>query len=71
MDIDKILSDLKTEKAQIEQAILVLQSLGQGHKRRGRKPSWMKQVTDGPAEPKTQRGRPPGSQNRPKSQITE
>ena len=37
MDINKILSGLRSEKEQIEQAILVLQGLAQGHKRRGPK----------------------------------
>jgi hypothetical protein len=71
MDINKILSDLRAEKEQIEQAILVLQGLGQGQKRRGRKPAWMKQVADGPAKPKKRRGRPPGSQNRPEPDDTQ
>jgi len=61
MDINKMLSELRDEKAQIEQAILVLQSLGQGQKRRGRKPAWMKAASD-PAEPPKRRGRPPRSE---------
>jgi len=64
MDIGKILSDLTAERERIEQAILVLQGLAQGHKRRGRKPAWMKQATDGPAEPAKRRGRPPGSKDK-------
>jgi len=63
MDINKLLSELRDEKAQIEQAILVLQSLGQGQKRRGRKPAWMKQAAaSAPAEPPKRRGRPPRSE---------
>jgi hypothetical protein len=59
MDINKMLSDLRTERDQIEEAIVVLErlSLGQG-KRRGRPPKWMTQVK--------RRGRPKGSKNKPK-----
>jgi len=63
MDVNKILADLKQEKEHIEQAILVLQGLGQGQRRRGRKPAWMKQL--GESEPAKRRGRPPGSKNKP------
>jgi len=66
MDIGKILSDLTAEKERIEQAILVLQGLAQGKKRRGRKPAWMQQASDGPAEPAKRRGRPPGSKDKSK-----
>ena len=59
MDINKILSELKAEREQVEQAILVIESLGQGQRRRGRKPAWMKQATEAIAEPKKRRGRPP------------
>jgi hypothetical protein len=62
MDILKMLTELRQERAQVEEAILVLQrlSLGQG-KRRGRPPAWMAAVS----APK-RRGRPPGSKNKPK-----
>src|SRR6266852_1734446 len=53
MDINKILSELKSEREQIEQAILVLQGLAQGQRRRGRKPAWMKQAMG--VEPKKRR----------------
>jgi hypothetical protein len=47
------------EREQIEEAIVTLERLAQGHgKRRGRPPAWMKTI----AEPK-RRGRPPGSKN--------
>jgi len=60
MDIQAILNELKTERAQIEEAILGLERLARGQgTRRGRPPAWMKEA------PK-RRGRPPGSQNRPK-----
>ena len=57
MDVSKILTDLRTEKEQLEEAILSLERLARGRgKRRGRPPAWM-------AEAK-KRGRPPGSKNR-------
>lgn len=57
-----MLSELRQERAQIEEAILVLQrlSLGQG-KRRGRPPAWM---TAAAANVPKRRGRPPGSKNK-------
>lgn len=60
MDVSKILADLKSEKEQLEEAILSLERLARGRgKRRGRPPAWM-------AEAK-KRGRPPGSKNRTQS----
>ena len=45
MDVLKMLSDLRTERSQIEQAILVLEHLATGQgKRRGRPPKWMSQI---------------------------
>lgn len=42
MDILKMLSELRSERGQIEDAILVLERLARGHgKRRGRPPKWM------------------------------
>lgn len=54
-----MLADLRTERDQITEAILVLERLtaGQG-KRRGRPPKWMTEVK--------RRGRPKGSKNKPK-----
>ena len=59
MDINKMLNDLRMEREQLSEAILVLErlSLGQG-KRRGRPPKWMTEVK--------RRGRPKGSKNKPK-----
>ena len=59
MDTNKMLNDLRMEREQISEAIMVLQrlSLGQG-KRRGRPPKWMTEVK--------RRGRPKGSKNKPK-----
>ena len=42
MDISKILADLKSERVQIEEAIITLERLAEGRgKRRGRPPSWL------------------------------
>jgi hypothetical protein len=61
IDVAKILSDLKEEKEQLEQAILTLERLAAGRgPRRGRPPAWMSPE----ATPK-RRGRPPGSKNKP------
>ena len=55
-----MLSELRSECQQIEEAILVLQRLATGQgKRRGRPPNWM--------AVKKRRGRPPGSKNKPKA----
>jgi hypothetical protein len=42
MDILKMLEEMRAERAQVEEAILVLQRLASGQgKRRGRPPKWM------------------------------
>jgi hypothetical protein len=46
MDITKILEDLRQEKAQLEEAILSLERLAAGGKRRGRPPAWMAAVKE-------------------------
>src|ERR1700748_4017279 len=57
MDVMKMLAELKQEREHIEEAILTLERLARGRgKRRGRPPSWMKEVK--------RRGRPPGSKNK-------
>jgi hypothetical protein len=62
MDVVKMLAELQNERAQIEEAIVAIERLALGHrKRRGRPPRWM---TVGSA-PKGL-GRPPGSKNKPK-----
>jgi hypothetical protein len=62
MDLLKMLADLRQQRAQIEEAIVVLERLALGHgKRRGRPPGWMAAAS----APK-RRGRPPGSKNKPK-----
>jgi hypothetical protein len=57
MDLLKMLSELRSERAQIEEAIVTLERLAQGRgKRRGRPPAWMVTLK--------RRGRPPGSKNK-------
>jgi hypothetical protein len=60
MDINKMLAELRTERENLEQAIITLErlSLGRG-RRRGRPPAWMTVAK--------RRGRPPGSKNKPKA----
>ncbi len=58
MDVTKILSDLRQEREQLEEAILSLERLALGRgKRRGRPPAWMAETTK-------KRGRPLGSKNK-------
>jgi hypothetical protein len=60
MDVSKILAELKSEREQIEEAILSLERLARGRgPRRGRPPAWMAEITGKP-----RRGRPPGSKNK-------
>jgi len=62
MDISKMLSELRLEREQIEEAIMTLERLARGRgRRRGRPPAWMTQIK--------RRGRPPGSKNRPKNEA--
>jgi hypothetical protein len=57
VDINKMIAELRAEREQIEESILVLERLARGQgKRRGRPPKWMT----------VRRGRPPGSINKPK-----
>jgi len=59
MDVSKILTELRAEREQIEEAILSLERLARGRgRRRGRPPAWMSQITA------KRRGRPPGSKNK-------
>lgn len=60
MDVTKMLAELKSEREQIEEAILSLERLARGRgNRRGRPPTWM---AEGSAV--RRRGRPPGSKNK-------
>ena len=62
MDVNKILSELRQEREQIEDAIISLERLARGRgKRRGRPPAWMKDATD------RRRGRPKGSSKNDKN----
>ena len=59
MDVSKILSELREEREQIEEAIISLERLARGRgRRRGRPPAWMSDLTA------KRRGRPPGSKNK-------
>jgi len=59
MDVSKILTELREEREQIEEAILSLERLARGRgRRRGRPPAWMSEITA------KRRGRPPGSKNK-------
>jgi len=44
MDITKILEDLRQERDQLEEAILSLERLAAGGRRRGRPPAWIAAV---------------------------
>ncbi len=58
MDVAKILSDLRMEREQIEEAILSLERLARGRgRRRGRPPAWMAPLAK-------KRGRPAGTKNK-------
>jgi hypothetical protein len=62
MDLDKMLAELRAEREQIEESIIVLERLARGQgKRRGRPPKWMTQVK--------RRGRPKGSKNKPQQEV--
>ena len=62
MDVVKIIEELRTEREQIEEAILVLERIARGQgRRRGRPPAWMTETK--------RRGRPPGSKNKPKGEV--
>jgi ABC-type transporter Mla subunit MlaD len=66
MDVGKILSDLRQEREQLEEAILSLERLARGQgKRRGRPPAWLAE-----AQQVKRRGRPPGSKNKTTAQKT-
>ena len=68
MDLHKMLAELRQEREQIEEAILILERLARGRgKRRGRPPLWMTSSDESaPSAVVKRRGRPPGSKNKPK-----
>ena len=51
MNVTKLISQLRAEQQQIDQAILALQRLGvtSGTKRRGRPPKWLSEAKSGEA----------------------
>jgi hypothetical protein len=50
MDFTKILAELRQEREQLQEAILVIERLATGTgKRRGRPPAWMSTAQHGPA----------------------
>jgi hypothetical protein len=58
MNLTKILTDLRQEREQIDEAILSLERLAAGSgPRRGRPPAWLKA--------QKRRGRPPGAKEAP------
>jgi hypothetical protein len=60
-----MLAELRTERDQIDEAILIFERLASGRgRRRGRPPAWMTAVTTPGVK---RRGRPPGSKNKPKA----
>ena len=63
-----MLVELRSERDRIEQAIVVLERLGEGHKRRGRPPLWSARNSEDQEQqqPAKRRGRPRGSKNKPK-----
>ncbi len=65
MDITKILEDLRREHQQLEEAIMSLERLAAGGKRRGRPPAWLAAAQQ-PASAPVRRGpgRPAGSKNK-------
>ena len=59
MNILTILSDLRREREQLDEAIVSLERLAHGReRRRGRPPAWLKEPTV------KRRGRPPGSKSK-------
>ncbi|MGD1095755.1 MAG: hypothetical protein ABSB35_27645 [Bryobacteraceae bacterium] len=65
MDMLKMLAEMRQERAQIEEAILVLERLASGQgRRRGRPPAWLTAAANAPKR----RGRPPGSKSKPAPQ---
>jgi hypothetical protein len=62
MDAITMIEELRTEREQIEGAILVLERIARGQgRRRRRPPAWMTETK--------RRGCPPGSKNKAKSEV--
>jgi hypothetical protein len=60
MDINKIIKDLRTEKEELERAILALERIG--GKRRGRPPKWLKAM-EKPAQTEPRKKRSKDQEN--------
>lgn len=84
MDINKMLAELREERERIDEAILTLERLARScGRRRGRPPSWFKEVADSHLNvghrqqsnggvhtgQRRGRGRPQGSKNRPPQPV--
>jgi hypothetical protein len=64
MDVNRIVADLRSELEQLNEAIMALERIAYGQKRRrGRPPAWLKAATDGDNPTPKRRGRPPGKKN--------
>ena len=62
MDVLKMLVELRSEREQIEEAIVTLERLARGRgRRRGRPPAWLAAIK--------RRGRPVGSRNKMKETV--
>lgn len=59
-----MLNDLREERDRITEAILSLERMAVGTKRRGRPPAWMSEAAKHQEDAPKRRGRPPGSKNR-------
>jgi len=60
--MNKMLAELRAERDQLDEAILLFERLAAGRgRRRGRPPKWMSAVK--------RRGRPPGSKDKPKADL--
>jgi hypothetical protein len=56
MDVLKMIAELRSERDQVEEAILSLERLALGRgKRRGRPPKWITDATDSGSSPRTGR----------------
>ena len=66
MDVSKILDELREERRNLDEAIVVLERLARGRgKRRGRPPAWLAEATEVASDAAVKRrGRPPGSKSK-------
>src|ERR1700712_2829561 len=67
MDVNKILEELRREHAQLGEAILSLERLAAGGKRRGRPPAWLQAAQQTPSgRPAANASAPPKKRGRKK-----